>query len=130
MVLVTVALAALVEHHRARFCAEGRGRCLDLAVGGVQVLEEYREEVGWELVVDRVRWTGIMVERKGFEGCCGNPSSGETVGGWIECRNVVDLLDKYCRDWLLHVYCCSSQTEQIEVMIYRGREEKRREKEV
>ena len=57
-----MALAALVEYHRARFCAEGRDRCLDLAVGGGQVLVECREEVEWEPVVDRVRWTGIVVE--------------------------------------------------------------------
>ena len=38
------ALVALVEIHRDHFCAEGRGRCLDLAVGGVRVLVEYREE--------------------------------------------------------------------------------------
>lgn len=80
---VAVASAVLVEYHRARFCAEGRGRCLDLAVGGVQVLVEYREEVGWELVVDRARWTEIVVERKGFEGCCGNPSWGEAVGAGL-----------------------------------------------
>ena len=55
MLLVTAASVALVEIHRAHFCAEGRDRCLDLAVGGVQVLVEYREEAVWEPVVDRVR---------------------------------------------------------------------------
>ena len=45
MVLAMTALAALVETHRARSCAEGRDPCLGLAVGGVDVLVEYREEV-------------------------------------------------------------------------------------
>ena len=45
MVLAMMALAALVETHRARSCAGGRDPCSDLAVGGVDVLVEYREEV-------------------------------------------------------------------------------------
>lgn len=36
MDLVMMALAALVETHRARSCAEGRDPCSDLAVGGVE----------------------------------------------------------------------------------------------
>lgn len=62
MDLATAALASLVEIHRARSYAEGRGRCSDLAAGGVQVLVEYKEEAVWELVVDRVRSTERGVE--------------------------------------------------------------------
>ena len=39
---VMMALAALVENHRARSCAEGRDRCSDLAEVGVDVPVEYR----------------------------------------------------------------------------------------
>lgn len=84
MVPVTATLAAPVEIHRAHFCAEGRGRCLDLAGGGVQVLVECREEAVWELVVDRVRLTGTAVERKGFVGYFGNPSSSAMVGAGLK----------------------------------------------
>ena len=66
MVLVSGALMSLVEYHRARSCAEGMGRCSNLAAGGVQVLVECREEAVWELVVDRAHSAGIAVERKGF----------------------------------------------------------------
>ena len=73
MVLAMMALAALVETHRARSCAGGRDPCSDLAVGGVDVLVEYREEVVQELVVDRARWVGTAVERKDTVGCFENP---------------------------------------------------------
>lgn len=79
MVLVTATLAALVEIRRAHFCAEGRGRCSDLAAGGVQALVECREEEVWELVVDRARSTGTEVERKDFVGCFEDPSFPFTV---------------------------------------------------
>lgn len=91
---MTAALVALVEIHRVQFCAEGRGRCLDLAAGGVQVLVEYMEEAVWELVVDRVRLTGTAVERKGFVDYFVNPSSSEIMGVGLKCRNVGRLLDR------------------------------------
>lgn len=62
MVLGIATLGALVEAHRARSGAEGRDRCSDLAVDVVRGLVGYREEVGWELVEDRVRSTGTAVE--------------------------------------------------------------------
>ena len=68
MVLVMMALAALVETHRARSCAEGRDHCSDLAVDGVDVPVEYREEAVWELVADRARWVGTAVEEKDIVG--------------------------------------------------------------
>lgn len=45
MALGTAALVALVEIHRARSGAEGRGRCSDLAADAVRVLVGYMEEV-------------------------------------------------------------------------------------
>ena len=42
MVLVSEALASLVETHRAHSCAGGKGHCSDSGVGGEQVLGEYR----------------------------------------------------------------------------------------
>ena len=68
MVLVIMALAVLVEFHRARSCAEGRDRCSDLAVDGVGGSVGSREEVVWELVVDRAHWAGTAVEGKGSVG--------------------------------------------------------------
>ena len=90
MVLVMMALAALVETHRARSCAEGRDRCSDLAVDGVDVLVEYREEAVWELVVDRARWAGTAVERKDIVGCFENPYFffSTICGGRFEVENL------------------------------------------
>ena len=81
---MTGSSAPLVEIHRARSYAEGMGRCSDMAVGGAQVLGEYREEAEWELVADRARSTGTEVERKGCVGCFGNPFFTQAVGAdWM-----------------------------------------------
>lgn len=92
MVLVTGALAAPVGVHRIHSCAEGKGRCSDLAAVGVQVLVGYREVLVWELVVDRVRSTGTAVERKD---CFGNPFCtflNPRVGGRFWCRQMVLII--------------------------------------
>ena len=77
-----MALAALVENHRARSCAEGRDRCSDLAVGGVDVPVEYREEGVWELVVDRARWAVTADEQKDIVGCFEDPFFFPTICCW------------------------------------------------
>ena len=89
MVLVMMALAALVEAHRARSCAEGRDRCSGLAVDGVDVPVEYREEAVWELVEDRARWAVTAVEQKDIVRCFENPFLFSTIcGGRYEVVNL------------------------------------------
>ncbi len=112
---MTGALAPLVEIHRARSCAEGMGRCSNLAAGGVQVLVECREEAGWELVVDRAHLAETWVERKGFVGWFEDPFFGCNGGGEFESGQVVIYCVGVCKDALRHgvfIFFCSLESEE------------------